>query len=292
MADHIYLAHHGIKGMKWGVRRFQNKDGTLTPAGKERYDLDGSASVSKDASSSSRNSRRAKQIAKGAAIAAGVLLAVYGGYKLSQLRSKETSTGSSIVDDFLHNTSGRTSPAIGKSIGDIDRAMVSRINQSNGGREGEINCAHTSMAYILNSVFGQNVRAQGFSGVDEASGLVRNGRSKKIFDAAFDGVRHIQPPASESFERSVERIPNSSTGVLYVRGGGLAHFLNYERDSAGVLTLVDTQQHDARTQIMAADSPAYRFLSRNVGVSEILDFSNASISENAGDVFKHCVKGG
>lgn len=31
------LYHHGIKGMKWGVRRYQNKDGTLTPAGKLRY---------------------------------------------------------------------------------------------------------------------------------------------------------------------------------------------------------------------------------------------------------------
>ena len=31
------LYHHGIKGMKWGVRRFQNKDGSLTPAGKKRY---------------------------------------------------------------------------------------------------------------------------------------------------------------------------------------------------------------------------------------------------------------
>ena len=31
------LAHHGIKGMKWGVRRFQNADGSLTPAGKKRY---------------------------------------------------------------------------------------------------------------------------------------------------------------------------------------------------------------------------------------------------------------
>lgn len=31
-----YLAHHGILGMRWGVRRYQNEDGSLTPAGKQR----------------------------------------------------------------------------------------------------------------------------------------------------------------------------------------------------------------------------------------------------------------
>lgn len=31
------LEHHGIKGQKWGVRRFENEDGTLTEAGKARY---------------------------------------------------------------------------------------------------------------------------------------------------------------------------------------------------------------------------------------------------------------
>ena len=33
----VALEHHGIKGQKWGVRRFQNADGSLTAAGKERY---------------------------------------------------------------------------------------------------------------------------------------------------------------------------------------------------------------------------------------------------------------
>lgn len=33
-----YLAHHGILGQKWGVRRYQNADGTLTAAGKARLD--------------------------------------------------------------------------------------------------------------------------------------------------------------------------------------------------------------------------------------------------------------
>ena len=33
-SDELY--HHGIKGQRWGIRRYQNKDGTLTPAGKKR----------------------------------------------------------------------------------------------------------------------------------------------------------------------------------------------------------------------------------------------------------------
>lgn len=37
MENNLYLAHYGIRGMKWGKRRYQNKDGSLTPAGEKRY---------------------------------------------------------------------------------------------------------------------------------------------------------------------------------------------------------------------------------------------------------------
>lgn len=45
--EDIYLTHWGIKGMKWGVRRYQNKDGSLTPAGKKRYNDDNIAAAEK-----------------------------------------------------------------------------------------------------------------------------------------------------------------------------------------------------------------------------------------------------
>lgn len=47
------IYHHGIKGMKWGVRRYQNEDGSLTPAGKKRY-----AEDAEDADSEVKESRK------------------------------------------------------------------------------------------------------------------------------------------------------------------------------------------------------------------------------------------
>lgn len=73
------LRHYGIKGMKWGVRRFENPDGTLTSAGKERYyrhkTKNGMSDETKD---------KLKKAAKVAAITAGTALAAYGTYRLAK----------------------------------------------------------------------------------------------------------------------------------------------------------------------------------------------------------------
>lgn len=60
------LAHHGIKGQKWGVRRFETKDGHLTPAGKDRYDVydEGGKVSKKERKADKKALKAAKRVAK------------------------------------------------------------------------------------------------------------------------------------------------------------------------------------------------------------------------------------
>ena len=57
--DRDELMHHGVKGMKWGVRRYQNKDGSLTLSGKKRF-----ASISKNENKQKKESESAKWLLK------------------------------------------------------------------------------------------------------------------------------------------------------------------------------------------------------------------------------------
>ena len=57
MRDQNELYHHGIKGQRWGVRRYQNPDGSLTAAGRKRFKR-----VSNDEYTRNEESRRAKSI--------------------------------------------------------------------------------------------------------------------------------------------------------------------------------------------------------------------------------------
>ena len=79
------LYHHGIKGQRWGVRRFQRKDGSLTAKGKERYREDGTSSKKEDEAAKKGLTDKQKKAIKIGAAVVGTALVAYGGYKLSQV---------------------------------------------------------------------------------------------------------------------------------------------------------------------------------------------------------------
>ena len=73
-----YLAQHGTKGQRWGERRFQNYDGSLTAAGKLRYSVgNGGRSISKKVDPKSATKLKKRQVKETA--------------KLERLKIKEAS---------------------------------------------------------------------------------------------------------------------------------------------------------------------------------------------------------
>ena len=122
------LQHHGILGMKWGVRRFQNSDGTWTAAGKKRYN-DGSddkkqsgAKSNSKASSSEKSAKtkeeltpeelaaraaKRKEIAKKVAIGVGITAAVVGTAFVAKYAGDRISDMKAInSDEFSSRLSG------------------------------------------------------------------------------------------------------------------------------------------------------------------------------------------
>lgn len=111
------LQHHGILGMRWGIRRFQNKDGSLTEEGEKRYGSSthtssngsthsGSGGKIGDSSEESEaRSARKKEIAKKVAIGIGVAAAVAGaaylgtraGMKMSEMNSANIGDAQNLV---------------------------------------------------------------------------------------------------------------------------------------------------------------------------------------------------
>lgn len=113
--DDLYLMHYGIKGMKWGVRRYETIGGQLTDAGKaryakfkqDRYDKKQAKKAKREAFKEKMTSDEAKanykKIAKGAAIAGGIIAAGAISYTLAtkSMDAHQYNLAKKMADQFI-----------------------------------------------------------------------------------------------------------------------------------------------------------------------------------------------
>lgn len=156
-----YLAHHGIKGQKWGVRRFRNEDGTLTDAGKKKYNSDNDRATKYSDKQYLRDKRvygklaakridkrtaqgesvqaarspeagRIESFRKGSRISGNVgkvvgsILGVYGSYKLG--RKYTRSTGDRGVDALLAGSILTGGAIVGGLIGNYGNRALTMLS--------------------------------------------------------------------------------------------------------------------------------------------------------------------
>ena len=148
--------HYGIKGQKWGIRRFQDEDGTLTSAGKKRYSESGKAEKKADKKDSKQKideeSKKKKwSTGKKIAVAAAALVAAYAAYKfVDSGRAKQ------LIDkgrSFLLNQdiSFKKDSTLAKLTdkNDIFSKVVSKVNPNYGELGTVNNCRRCTIAYEM-----------------------------------------------------------------------------------------------------------------------------------------------
>ena len=210
MTNELY--HFGVRGMKWGQRRYQNQDGSYTAQGRGRYAPNGSSrrSSSGSRSSSSSSDRRAR-LKKAAKIGAGVAaagLAAYGGYRLAKSGKLN---GLKALPNKRLALSGPTSK---RSAASSMRSAASKAGSSVGRRvKRGVNSAQYHATRIKNEVAyrratrgGANVRSNiiGIGGSTYSKAGLAGYRVKRAAGSVASGARRVGAGVRNQASRGVK----------------------------------------------------------------------------------------
>lgn len=212
------LYHYGVKGMKWGVRRYQNADGTLTPKGIERY-RDNKSGMSKYAGmlgydrsfppEYKQDSVKEVIVPKNATL-------------LSELKNP-------LDLDVVLDRRNR------EYIDDPDSAFekhMRKVNKTNGVESGtDNNCTKVASAMCMAKM-----------GYDYDAGRCMGGLAGSLSHWFLGEESSAWDNLGEAIQYKFSEAPNGSFGTVDMRnknGGG--HVFNWERNSRGEFSLYEGQ---------------------------------------------------
>lgn len=226
MSTYGYLAHHGIKGQKWGVRRYENPDGTLTEAGKLRY---GRAERKEWKRSAKENYREAKKKFKSGEL--GENSKEFENAKRDRYMAKHGSAKD--IDAYRYGTKEEKNSAIlnaskrkkGKIATGVALTTVGTATIAGTAVAGAI------IADVLAKIAG--VAAVGtVAGVGTltAAGVAAAGTAsynKKVKDAqnSVSNFLHVNEPNHEMWKDMEKSVLNNNFGIKYKDQN---HYPNYE----------------------------------------------------------------
>lgn len=221
-----FLQHHGILGMKWGVRRFQNKNGSLTSAGKKRY-------AGKSRKRGLKLTDRQKKMIKiGAAVAITGLVA-YGGYKLY----KSGVINGPIAGDILGVPSEK------RSSFDLSENNIQSCAADVNPAHSKTNCGSCATATVQNMIDGPGTYQALENPPDHMRRVLADGTLSKGYDPdklieCYQDASWTKMPStlgnrraiSKELEKTMLSYGDGAKGIFYFEGmtfGRPGHYFTF-----------------------------------------------------------------
>lgn len=235
------LSHHGILGQKWGVRRFQNKDGSYTAAGKKhrkttstisKYEKSGKASTK---SSETYNVGKVHQYSVGGKVVTSPMQ--YNDFRRQEIDLRKTADGlKPVPDSYIAGTTFERVISDPYQNSQHDQFKITDLDletcNPNWGRPGTIsNCAKCAATLEMR-----------MRGLDVHAGRSDFAADTHAMEMWFNGAQRVDY-SFDSVQEALSSYGPETSGTLSIRypNGSGGHALHWTNDSDGKFEIQDGQ---------------------------------------------------